>query len=682
MEFGAKTRRYQKSAVPGMPRRAMALAAHLVAGLGLACSVQAQQLASLDPTLAPMSTAVPAARISEAVIQAREAYDRKQQAKLDTALQAAQGDPLQIYVEYWWLRSRLAQRAPLPEEQASEFLKRYPGTFLADRILRDWVLAEVRLGNYSKALQLDVHQVNDAQVQCARIEAAQATGQAVNASEALAAHRPGNACWSMMNRLVSAGIVQNAHLTTLLRDAIEVNELPQARRYARYLFDAERLKTYDAILKEPMQWLALQPRPAASALDRELVLIALTRLARKDRDVGDTYLRDQWAAHLPKTDLAWLRSQFALIAALNLDPRAHDWYREAGLEARIAPYNQAWRVRAALRQPTIDWGWVMGAIDAMPADEREADNWIYWRARGQAAQGQTQAAQAAYARIADRFGFYGQLAAEELGRTIAPPQRAAPVSPQELAEAQSHPGLRRAVSLFHQGWRREAVPEWNFSLRGMNDRQLLAAAEYARQEGIYDRVVNTSELTQGQFDFNQRYIAPFEGRVTAQARQIDLDPAWVYGLIRQESRFVSNARSTVGASGLMQLMPATARWVARKIGMSDFHPSKVNDFDVNTLLGTNYLNMVLTDLGGSQVLASAGYNAGPGRSVRWRASLTHRVEGAIFAETIPFTETRDYVQKVLSNAVYYAALFSGQPQSLKTRLGYIEPSTQTTVALP
>lgn len=158
-----------------------------------------------------------------------------------------------------------------------------------------------------------------------------------------------------------------------------------------------------------------------------------------------------------------------------------------------------------------------------------------------------------------------------------------------------------------------------------------------------------------------------------QARSIDLDPAWVYGLIRQESRFVMDARSVAGASGLMQLMPATARYVAKRIGMTDFSPSRVNDFDVNTALGTNYLRMVLDDLDGSFVLASAGYNAGPGRPKSWRSTLSGPVEGAIFAETIPFSETRDYVKKVLSNATYYAGMFTGQPQSLKQRLGEVRP---------
>lgn len=132
----------------------------------------------------------------------------------------------------------------------------------------------------------------------------------------------------------------------------------------------------------------------------------------------------------------------------------------------------------------------------------------------------------------------------------------------------------------------------------------------------------------------------------------------------------------------MQLMPATASWVAKKIGMTDFKPGAVNDFDTNTVLGTNYLRMVLDRLDGSEVLATAGYNAGPGRPTQWRSKLAGPVEGAVFAETIPFTETRLYVKNVMSNAVYYAMMFSGEPHSLKARLGTIAPQPNRKVALP
>ncbi len=163
---------------------------------------------------------------------------------------------------------------------------------------------------------------------------------------------------------------------------------------------------------------------------------------------------------------------------------------------------------------------------------------------------------------------------------------------------------------------------------------------------------------------------------------LGLDKAWVYGLIRQESRFIINAHSYVGAQGLMQIMPNTAKYVAHKIGIEGFTPGQAGEIGTNITLGTNYLNLVLNDLDGSQVLATAAYNAGPGRPRTWRANLSGPVEGAIFAETIPFNETRDYVRNVLANATCYAAMFENKPQSLKARLGIIAPKGFVISELP
>jgi soluble lytic murein transglycosylase len=172
-----------------------------------------------------------------------------------------------------------------------------------------------------------------------------------------------------------------------------------------------------------------------------------------------------------------------------------------------------------------------------------------------------------------------------------------------------------------------------------------------------------------QHDYALRYLAPFRDSVEPLAREIAVDSGWVYGLMRQESRFMMNAHSGVGAKGLMQLMPKTAQWVANKIGLKNYHPARVAELGTNVTLGTHYLKMVLTSLDNHPVLASAAYNAGPGRARRWRAEVP--LEGAIYAETIPFNETRDYVKKVMSNAVYYSTLFEDKPQSLKTRLGMV-----------
>ncbi|MGN1055496.1 MAG: lytic transglycosylase domain-containing protein, partial [Comamonas sp.] len=278
--------------------------------------------------------------------------------------------------------------------------------------------------------------------------------------------------------------------------------------------------------------------------------------------------------------------------------------------------------------------------------------------------------------IAGVKGFYEQLALEDLGQRVTEPVAPQPPTEQELAAAARNPGLQRAMYAIRMGLRSEGVREWNYSIGlhvpgGMSDRELLAAAELACRAEIWDRCINTSERTREFMDWKQRFPMPFHDAVIARANSIGLDPAYVYGLIRQESRFIMDARSHVGASGLMQVMPATARWTARKIGMTDFQPNMINDRDVNITIGTAYLKLALDDFDGSMALAAAGYNAGPGRPRNWRNGPV--LDGAIWAENVPFTETRDYVKKVLSNTTNYAALITGQPQSLRARLGTVGP---------
>jgi len=279
-------------------------------------------------------------------------------------------------------------------------------------------------------------------------------------------------------------------------------------------------------------------------------------------------------------------------------------------------------------------------------------------------------------RIAGPSGFYEQLALEELGQRISVPAAPAPLTPEEKAGARANPSLNRGLYAILLGLRSEGVREWNYATNlhtpgGMPDRELLAAADFACQREVWDRCINTSERTKSFTDVTQRFPMPFRNAVVARSQTIGLDPAYVYGLIRQESRFIMDARSGVGASGLMQVMPATARWTARKIGLTTFTPDQINDRDTNIMIGTAYLKLALDDFDGSMALAAAAYNAGPGRPRNWRNGPL--LDAAVWAENVPFSETRDYVKKVLSNTTMYSAILTGQPQSLKARLGTVGP---------
>ena len=283
--------------------------------------------------------------------------------------------------------------------------------------------------------------------------------------------------------------------------------------------------------------------------------------------------------------------------------------------------------------------------------------------------------------IASTRGFYEQLALEDLGQHITVPPAPAPLTAQEKAQASANIALNRALYAIFIGLRSEGVREWNYATNlhspgGMAERDLLAAADFACQREVWDRCINTSERTTTLVDYAQRFPMPFQNSVVARSQAIGLDPAYVYGLIRQESRFIRAARSGVGASGLMQVMPATARWTAKKIGLNSFTPAQINERDTNITIGTAYLKLALDDFAGSMPMAAAAYNAGPGRPRKWREGPV--LDAAIWAENVPFSETRDYVKKVLSNTTNYAAILTGQPQSLKSRLGQVGPRDTAT----
>lgn len=209
-------------------------------------------------------------------------------------------------------------------------------------------------------------------------------------------------------------------------------------------------------------------------------------------------------------------------------------------------------------------------------------------------------------------------------------------------------------------------------MQHFSDEQLLAASRVAQRYGIYDRAINTAIRTVSRHDFSLRYLAPYREQMRAVLQQNQLDEAFVYGLIRQESRFIADIKSGAGAAGLMQLMPATAKWVAGKLGVQDFRSNLITDINTNLQLGTYYLKHVLDQLDDQPLLAAAAYNAGPGRARQWKD--TRPLEGAIYAETIPFNETRDYVKVVLSNSMYYANNFGHKNKpTLKQRLGTVAP---------
>lgn len=571
------------------------------------------------------------------------------------------------YVEYFRLKPRIASA---PEQEIRDFLTRHEGSAIADRLRNDWLLELGKARNWTLFDEQYPRFVlnDDNQVKCYAVMSKALKGQDVANEARTVLVNPqhfGEACTALIATLAQSNQFTADDVWAQVRLIAESGFPGTIRRFVSVTGASESQLTQ--ALDKPDT--VLKRGPGNDRVSHELFILALGRSAKNNPSQAVNALVDA-AERLNEQERAQAWAQIALQSSMKLAPDAIVyWHRTNG--AHLSYDGHQWKARTALRAG--EWKFLKSTIYGMPATLRNDSSWIYWLGRAYLAEGRQDEAQKRFQSIADQTNFYGQLALEELDRKITIPTRAQQVTPEELAPMAEIQGFKRALKFFDLNMRFEGYREWNWELRKMNERQHLAAAEYARQKNVLDRMVNTSDRTKTEFDFTQRFPTPFRDVMHATTERLGLDMAWVYGLIRQESRFILNARSHVGASGLMQLMPATAQFVARKIGMGGFSQNQVNDINTNIVLGTNYLNMVLHDLEGSQAMATAAYNAGPGRPRAWRSTLTRSVEGAIFAESIPFAETRDYVKKVLSNATYYAALFENKPQSLKARLGMVAP---------
>ncbi|MDR0564011.1 MAG: lytic transglycosylase domain-containing protein [Azoarcus sp.] len=639
----------------------------------------------------------------------------------------ADGSPLDIYIRYWLVSISLSKSSFFtPETEIQQFLSKEAGSLLAERLRGEWLRRLARNQDWSRFLQVyrDLQKPDD-DLRCLSWEGRIATGDKKAFDEIVKVwpsltFAPA-ACMPVLRMAVSQGKVSNDEAWRLFRRRVDTRGPARAKAILAWFSDGSG-KMFDQAVRNPKRYL---DRTAAKSIStrvgQEMALTALTRLARDDVSAAHSrFLR--LSGRLTNEQRAYGWAMLALHAAQDHMPEAVIWFNNAG-NIPMSATQRAWRVRAALR--TENWQDVLSTISSLTADERSQPEWVYWRGRALKALKRLDEANREFQSIAGAANFYGLLANEELGRPFDPRKTylasvAALDTPTEAADdsdggadaadagsdenapenggggvkdgameagadalavsapaatlsgppADKHPGFQRALAFYRLDMRKEAIQEWNWALRGRDEAFRLAAARLALNNHIYDRAITSAELANPGGAWDLRFLTPYRELIEPRANINHLDLAWVYGVMRQESRFIIPSRSPTGAQGLMQVMPATGKFVARKMGLY-YHPGLLRDPETNVEIGTGYMRMILDELEDDYILAAAGYNAGPGRARRWRSAMP--LEGAIYVETIPFEETRDYVKHVMSNTVIYAALLQGKPQSLKTRLGTIMP---------
>ena len=615
--------------------------------------------------------AAPAATNGDrAVLAGYDAFRRGNPMQLEKHAEALRDHLLEPYAEYWRLKLQLEDAT---QEEVSAFLARYADTYVAEMLRADWLKV---LGKRRDWARFDAEfkrlEEADEEIRCYALASRVARGDGESAATLAAPiwREQGalpEGCTLLAEQLMEAGNFTVTDVWGRVRVLFEYGKIAEAKRALGYLPRDEAPNERDLLVaaRQPARLLARKPLRLERRAAREVAVLAAIRLARDDASSAADVMEKRLAEALPEAERKYVWGKIAQEAARQHDPQALEWYAAAD-GASLDEVQLAWKARAALRRG--DWQAVREAIDAMSEANRREPAWTYWYARALAAQGNAFAAQVRYFGIAEGTGFYNVLAAEELGDTPVLSEPGYEPEDAEIEQVRRLPGIARALELYRLGLREEAAREWSFALRGLDDGQLIAAAELARRAGAYERAIHTAGRTTYLHSLRLRYVTPYRDVFEQYARAQDMDAAWLLAVARQESRFATDARSGAGARGLMQIMPATAKWVARRSGMRNYRTEHAHDVEINIKLGARYLKGVL-DRFGSPVLALTAYNAGPTRAQRWRDA--EPLEGAVYVETIPFPETRDYVKKVMSSAVFYSVLLHDSTVPLKEHLGIV-----------
>ena len=602
-------------------------------------------------------------------LAAREAYRVSDMPVLAEYSTKLQGDLFGVYADYYLLSRQLDK---VDSIAVMTFLQKYPETWLAEKLRGEWLLLLAKRQDWQNYRQFYSGLARpEPEHKCYNYTARITTNDKTAAEEArtefwfITKDLP-TPCDELLMLLQQTDVLTQNDYLLRFRLALQNGNVSLARVLAGKLGIDVTPKLIEQMAKNPQKYLA---RPdVETAIGHELYLAALHRYVRQDLNKALSYW-ESVQKRFNREDRPYGWRLLALVAVKKQDNRAVDWFK---LSEGVywSDEDREWAIRSAIR--IQQWDDVLAFINRLSADKQQERVWKYWRAR--AMEGNKEKAkivQAIYNGLAVDDDYYGLLARDRLGSRISSQPKTYQVTEQDKAVFNQNLGLQRALRLRALDVSTEAVREWNWSLRNADDKLLLAAAEQAATVRWYDRAIYAADRTKQLHSYSLRYLTPYKEVTRGYAQELGVDPAWVYGLIRQESRFITNAKSGVGAGGLMQLMPTTAQWVANRLKIP-YHASMVNEVGMNVRLGTYYIGHVFQQLGNQPVLATAGYNAGPSRARQWQASTPLPVD--VYTETIPFLETRDYVKKVMTNAVHYGLGFEQGSQSITERMGKVIPA--------
>ena len=615
----------------------------------------------------------------EVLAHAQNAYQSKNVKALaeDARQLSAQNYLLAPYADYWLMLITLSTSE---KTLVKDFLAHYPDYPFTDRVRAEWLKSLAKRQDWDEFFgELPNLNREDIAVSCYTLEGRAKKGDVIALTEGkvlwmTSAEQP-SSCESLFDLMQASNVLTQDDVWARFRLAMQEGKVSLAKAIVERdnTVTKAELKLIDLVYQNPQVALEKKTIPFKSHLGRALNLYAIDKLAKSQLEAG----LNTWAKNISQfepDEQVYMWGRLAMRAARRHDVSALGLYSKVK-NSDLDQEELAWKVRTALLDK--NWSLVLATIGDMDPQQQDEQVWRYWKARAYKEQGAIAKANTVLVPLSREHTYYGLLAEEELGDVLSgPPMNYVP-SENEVMAVQSQPAMQRALELQRLDMRWESRAEWAWATRDYDDKQLIAAAELAMRQSWYDVAINTAEKTKFIHNFVLRYPAPYRETVQNFSKENGLDEAWVYGLTRQESRFVTYAKSGVGASGLMQVMPATAAWIAKKTGFSGYRQNMIHQTDTNIKLGTYYLRYTLDLMSGQAAMATAAYNAGPGNAKHWAPKKP--MEGAIYAETIPVLKTRQYVQKVMANTCFYSHQLGTKTLSIKQRLGIIAGDVSPTV---
>ncbi|MDH5302344.1 MAG: transglycosylase SLT domain-containing protein [Gammaproteobacteria bacterium] len=627
------------------------------------------------------SSAVLAATLEQQRVLYDQAMSQLKANKFDTfkRIQKQLVDyPLYPYLEYEYLRKNISRAT---DKQILDFLSTYDNTPIADRLRYAWLHQLAKQKDWEK-LVVNYRSGGGSQLSCQYAEALFRTSrepQAMEESRALwmVAQPQHASCDPAFKIWQSKGGMNREAIWERIELAMDKGRPTLAQFLGKELplkEDQEWSQRWRRMYDKPAETLHLGIYRKDVPIARKIMRHGIRRLARRDveaamgvwQQVRETHLRSD------ADEVHSLDRFLALRAALVDAPDALKWLGEVEQPNDDIKH---WRVRAALKRQ--DWPAALTWIESLTGEQRDAQEWQYWRARILEIQSGKMpvlktAAERIYRDLAKERSYHGFMSADRMGLPYQFTSEPLNFSKDSLAELEKRPGFARARELYKVGRFVEARREWFYGIAGFSEDDLRRAAVLADSWGWHDRAIATVALAEHFDDIELRFPMAFRDLVVSSASEQSLDPAWVYGVLRQESSFMTDARSSAGALGLMQLMPLTGRLAARDIKTRVRSNYEILDVNKNIRLGAAYLQRMLQQNSGNSALATASYNAGPYRVSKWIPDVSTPAD--LWVESIPYGETREYVKRVMAYTVIYDYRLDGQTEQLRQRMPTIQPA--------